>query len=98
MIIFLSHYITARFRKFCHGSLEHKLVQIDMSLETISVFHEGLDEALQRLGKQNIRLKECQYEAVKAVVTEKNTRCVFYLLVMGSLLFINFSLQSSRCI
>ena len=48
-----------------------------MSLETISVFHEGLDKALERLGKQNIRLKECQYEAVKAIVIEKkDTLCV----------------------
>ena len=48
-----------------------------MSLETISVFHEGLDKALEWLGKQNIRLKECQYEAVKAVVIEKkDTMCV----------------------
>ena len=69
-----------------------------MSLETISVFHEGLDKALERLGKQNIGLKECQYEAGKAVVIEKKTRCVFCLLVRGSLLFINFSLQSSTCI
>ena len=48
-----------------------------MSLETISVFHEGLDKALERLGKQNIRLMECQYKAVKAVVIEKkDTMCV----------------------
>ena len=68
---------TARFRKFCFGSLKHKLMQKDMSLETISVFHEGLDKALERLGKQNIRLKECQYEAVKAIVIEKkDTLCV----------------------
>ena len=42
-----------------------------MSLETISVFHEGLDKALEQLGKQNIRLMECQYKAAKAVVIEK---------------------------
>jgi hypothetical protein len=29
-----------------------------------------LEKALERLGKQNIELKECQYEAVKAVVVE----------------------------
>ena len=43
-----------------------------MLLETISVFHEGLDKALERLGKQNIRLKECQCEAVKAIVIVKS--------------------------
>ena len=73
-------------------------MQIDISLEAISVFHDRLGKALERLGKQNIRLKECQYEAVKAVVIKKKARCVFCLLVMGSLLFINFSLQFSTCI
>ena len=30
-----------------------------------------LDEALERLGKKNFKLKECQYEAVKAVVVDR---------------------------
>ena len=36
-----------------------------------------LDEALERLGKKNLKLKECQYEAVKAVaVDRKDTICI----------------------
>ena len=34
-----------------------------MSVENISLFHSVLDEALVRLGKKNLKLKECQYEA-----------------------------------
>lgn len=48
-----------------------------MSVENIVLFHSALDEALKRLGKENIKLKECQYEAVKAVVVDgKDTLCV----------------------
>ncbi|CAB3980396.1 ATP-dependent DNA helicase Q1 [Paramuricea clavata] len=48
-----------------------------MSAESINLFHSGLEKALERLGKQNIELKECQYEAVKAVVVDrKDTFCV----------------------
>ena len=35
-----------------------------MSVENISLFHSVLDEALERVGKKNLKLKECQYEAV----------------------------------
>ena len=42
-----------------------------MSGENISSFHSVLDEALERLGKKNLKLKECQYEAVKAVVVDR---------------------------
>ena len=48
-----------------------------MSVENISLFHSVLDEALERLGKKNPKLKECQYEAVKAVVVDrKDTICI----------------------
>ena len=48
-----------------------------MSLENISLFNSVLDEALERLGKKNLKLKECQYEAVKAVVVDrKDTICI----------------------
>ena len=48
-----------------------------MSAESITLFHSGLEKALERLGKKNIELKECQYEAVKAVVVDrKDTFCV----------------------
>ena len=48
-----------------------------MSVENISLFHSVLDEALVRLGKMNLKLKECQYEAVKAVVVDrKDTICM----------------------
>ena len=39
-----------------------------MSVENISLFNSVLDEVLERLGKKNLKLKECQYVAVKAVV------------------------------
>ena len=42
-----------------------------MSVENINLFHSVLDEALERLGKKNLKLKECQYEAVKAVVVDR---------------------------
>ena len=42
-----------------------------MSVENINLFHSVLDEALVRLGKKNLKLKECQYEAVKAVVVDR---------------------------
>ena len=42
-----------------------------MSVENINLFHSVLDEALERLGKKNLNLKESQYEAVKAVVVER---------------------------
>ena len=42
-----------------------------MSVENISLFHSVLDEALERLGKKNIKLKERQYEATKAVVVDR---------------------------
>ena len=32
-----------------------------MSVENIILFHSVLDEALERLGKKNLKLKECQY-------------------------------------
>ena len=48
-----------------------------MSEENIILFHSVLDEALERLGKKNLKLKECQYEAVKAVfVDRKDTICI----------------------
>ena len=48
-----------------------------MSVENISLFRYVLDEALERLGKKNLNLKECQYEAVKAVVVDrKDTICI----------------------
>ena len=48
-----------------------------MSAENISLFHRVLDEVLERLGKKNLKLKECQYEAVKAVVVDrKDTICI----------------------
>ena len=48
-----------------------------MSVENISFFHSVLDEALERLGKKNLKLKECQYEAGKAVVVDrKDTICI----------------------
>ena len=48
-----------------------------MSVENISLFNSVLDEALERLGKKNLKLKECQYEVVKAVVVErKDTICI----------------------
>ena len=48
-----------------------------MSVENISLFNSVLDEALERLGKKNLKLKECQYEAVKAVVVDrKDTICI----------------------
>ena len=48
-----------------------------MSVENISLFNSVLDEALERLGKKNLKLKECHYEAVKAVVVDrKDTICI----------------------
>ena len=48
-----------------------------MSVENISLFNSVLDEALERLGKKNLKLKECQYETVKAVVVDrKDTICI----------------------
>ena len=48
-----------------------------MSVEDICLFHSVLDEALERLGKKDLKLKECQYEAVKAVVVDrKDTICI----------------------
>ena len=48
-----------------------------MSVQNISLFQSVLDEALERLGKKNLKLKECQYEAVKAVVVDrKDTICI----------------------
>ena len=50
-----------------------------MSVENISLFNSVLDEALERLGKKNLKLKECQYEAVKAVVVDwKDTICILH--------------------
>ena len=52
-----------------------------MSMENISLFNSVLGEALERLGKKNLKLKECQYEVVKAVVVErKDTICIYQLL------------------
>ena len=49
-----------------------------MSVENIILFHSVLDEALERVGKKNLKLKECQYEAVKAVVVDrKDTICIY---------------------
>ena len=42
-----------------------------MSVENISLFNSVLDEALECLGKKNLKLKESQYEAVKAVVVDQ---------------------------
>lgn len=53
---------------FCHKT---------MSVEKITLFHNALEIAIERLGKQDIELKECQYEAVKAVVVDrKDSLCV----------------------
>ena len=48
-----------------------------MSVENIILFHAVLDEALERLGKKNLKLKECQYEAVKAVVVERKDTILY---------------------
>ena len=59
-----------------------------MSVQNISLFHSVLDEALERLGKKNLKLKECQYEAVKAVVVDrKHTICVLLTGYGKSLLY-----------
>ena len=42
-----------------------------MSVENISLFNSVLDEALECLGKKNLKLKESQYEVVKAVVVDQ---------------------------
>ena len=47
-----------------------------MSVENIILFHSVLDEALERLGKKNLKLKECQYEALAVVVDRKDTICI----------------------
>ena len=48
-----------------------------MSVESISLFHSVFDEALERLGKKSLKLKECQYEAVKPVVVDRqDTICI----------------------
>ena len=64
-----------------------------MPVENISLFHSVLDEALERLGKKNLKLKECKYEAVKAVVVDRR-RFVSCLLVMESHLYTSFFLSS----
>ena len=61
-----------------------------MSAENISLFHSVLDEALERLGKKNLKLKECQYEAVKAVVVDRKDTIVSCLPVMRSHLYTSF--------
>jgi hypothetical protein len=53
---------------YCFGFEIYK--KMKMSAKSITLFHSGLEKALERLGKQNIELKECKYEAVKAVVVE----------------------------
>ena len=48
-----------------------------MSVENISLFSSVLDESLERLGEKNLKLEECQYEAVKAVVVDrKDAICI----------------------
>ena len=64
-----------------------------MSVENINLFHSVLGEALERLGKKNLNLKESEYEAVKAVVVERKdskTRFVSCLLVMESHSYTSF--------
>ena len=61
-----------------------------MSVENIILFHSVVDEALERLGKKNLKLKECQYEAVKAVVVDRKIRFVYCLLVMERHLYTSF--------
>ena len=62
-----------------------------MSVENISLFHSVLDEALERLDKKNLKLKKCQYEAVKAVVVDrKDTICIFPTGYMESHLHTSF--------
>ena len=61
-----------------------------MSVENISLFHSVLDEALERLGKKNLKLKECQYEAVKPVVVARKMRFVSCPLLMESHLYTSF--------
>ena len=51
------------------------------AVENISLFHSVLDEALERLGKKNLKLKECQYE--RLLLSTGKTRFVSCLLVMG---------------
>ena len=50
-------------------------------MENISLFNSVLDEALERLGKKNLKLKEYQYEAVKAVVVDRKD--TIYILPSG---------------
>ena len=54
-----------------------------MSVENISLFNSVLDEALERLGKKNLKLKECQYEAVKAVVVDRKDTGLAYIWPTG---------------
>ena len=59
-----------------------------MSTENTSLFNFVLDEALERLGKKNLKLKECHYEAVKAVVVDRKD-------TIWKLLIICFQLRSA---
>ena len=55
-------------------------MQKDMSLETISVFYEGLDKALERLGKQNIRLQQ-----FRVIRDHLNAKCSTAIIVFDIL-------------
>jgi hypothetical protein len=59
--------VSDSFVLYCFGFEIYK----NKSTESINLFHSGLEKALERLGKQNIELKECQYEARKAVVVDR---------------------------
>lgn len=42
----------------------------------IVTFHEAIDYALRTLGKEDISLKQAQYDAVKAVVVDRRDKLV----------------------
>ena len=67
-----------------------------MSVENIRLFYSVLDEALERLGKKILKLKECQYEAVKAVVVDRKDTIVSCLLVMeGRFVLLNLFISNA---
>jgi dsDNA-binding SOS-regulon protein len=47
-------------------------------------FHDALDYAIGKLDKNNVILKEQQYEALKSVVVENRDIFFSYLLDMGN--------------
>ena len=63
---------------FLIGKMWHLKVWIILSL---TQKNDGDNEALERLGKKNLKLNECQYEAVKAVVVDRKD--TIYILPTG---------------